>query len=101
MPEPAESRRLADQSNVDRGCIGISNGQANDSTKSQIRTKDQPGIQPMALEKGQKHAISIGPCYPKTKRVIWNQCRHLLACASSEAKSVMVMLAQWTGACIE
>lgn len=32
-PEPAECRRLADQSNVDRGCTGISNGQANDSTK--------------------------------------------------------------------
>jgi hypothetical protein len=54
----------------------------------------------MALEKGQKQAISTGPCYPaalKTKRVIWNQRRRLLACASSEAKRVMVMLVRDCG----
>jgi hypothetical protein len=54
----------------------------------------------MTLDKGQKHAISIGLCYPvalKTKRVIWNQRRRLLTCALSEAKRVMVMLARDCG----
>jgi hypothetical protein len=88
-PEPAESRRLADQPNVDRGCTGISNGQTNDSTK------DQPGTQLMALDKGQKHPISIRPCYPaalKTKRVI-------SAAAFSLVRHARARL--WTGACIE